>query len=60
LKPTKSTEEVEKVLGDLIKFCTTSEIQNPLEREGTPIPQHQKLIAVKVIYDKDILTLVAL
>ena len=38
-------QEITTVLSDLIKFCTISDNDSPLEREGTPIPTHQKLLS---------------
>jgi hypothetical protein len=36
-------------LEELIVFCTNSPVENPLEREGTPIQVNQKLIATKLL-----------
>ncbi|GAM26988.1 hypothetical protein SAMD00019534_101630, partial [Acytostelium subglobosum LB1] len=40
-----SLQELRSTLIDMIKFCTQSDVEDPLEREGTPIKTHQSLLA---------------
>ena len=46
-QPKGPTDDIEKILDELICFCTNSQVENPLE--GTPIPVNQKLIATKLL-----------
>lgn len=38
-------KEMTTVLSELVKYCTVSDNDNAFEREGEPIPSHQKLLA---------------
>jgi len=42
-----TNQEIKFIIVEFIKFCTQSEIEDPLEREGTPIKNHQKLLSHK-------------
>ncbi|EFA86157.1 inositol 1,4,5-trisphosphate receptor-like protein [Heterostelium album PN500] len=50
-----SLQELRFILIELIKFCTQSDVEDPLEREGTPIKTHQSLLAtshnLKILLD---------
>jgi hypothetical protein len=38
-------KEMTTVLSELVKYCTVSDNDNAFEREGVPIPAHQKLLS---------------
>ncbi|KAK5582346.1 hypothetical protein RB653_003929 [Dictyostelium firmibasis] len=44
-KKRTTIQEIKIIIVEFIKFCTQSEVEDPLDREGTPIKTHQKLLS---------------